>query len=259
MEEWEREWAAITKGAAKELVEVAGVPLLLRVLEEYAASGIEEALVVVSPEKNDVIRAARSAAGQYSMPERIQTVIQQQPRGLADAIRLGREFAGSDPIAVALPDNLFLSRVPALRQVIETYDATGKNVVALVELFPADSARSGPTSIYPGELFGDEYSIAAIPLKGSRSATFDLGGRPSGFTGVGRYVFQPEVFDAIDAVEENLAPGSELDDVPVLARLLKAGRLTGRRIVGEFLDVGLPSGYAQANERIPSRGRATPR
>lgn len=242
--------AALTGGRAKELLPIAGVPLLLRVMAECAASGTTDLLVVVAPHKDDVVDVALRAAGKPGMPARVETVIQREPRGLADAIRLGGDFAAGEPLGVALPDNLFLSEVPALRQLIETHEQTSKSVVAMVELFPEDAARAGPTSIYPGQLVGDEFRIAAVPSKGARSSTFDLGGKPSGFTGVGRYVFLPEVFATIDEVDATLTPGAELDDVPVMALLLARDRLTGRRIVGSFLDVGLPAGYRDANERL---------
>jgi UTP-glucose-1-phosphate uridylyltransferase len=100
--------------------------------------------------------------------------------------------------------------------------------------------------VYPGHLEGDEYVIDRIPGKGEREGTFDTGGRSSAFTGVGRYVFDSDVFDLIDTVERSLPPGTELDDVPVMQRLLSAGGLTGRRIKGKFFDVGLISGYEEA-------------
>jgi UTP--glucose-1-phosphate uridylyltransferase len=242
--------APLTGGRAKELMPIAGVPVLLRVMAECAASGITDLLVVAAPHKEDVIDVALNAAGKGGMPARVETVIQREPRGLADAIRLGRDFAGGEALGVALPDNLFQSEVPALRQLIETHQRTSKSVVAMVELFPEAAARAGPTAIYNGELVGDEFKIAEIPSKGVRGSTFDLGGMPSGFTGVGRYVFLPEVFGVIDELEATLSPDAELDDLPVMAILLARDRLTGRRIVGDFLDVGLPVGYQDANERL---------
>ncbi|MEA2706955.1 MAG: hypothetical protein QOH22_1743, partial [Gemmatimonadaceae bacterium] len=110
--------------------------------------------------------------------------------------------------------------------------------------------RYGPTAIYPGHLEGDEYIIESIPNKGPRHTTFDLEGAPSAFTGVGRYVFLPEVFSAIDEVESELPRGKELDDIPVLQLLLTRRRLTGCRVRGDFLDVGLPTGYREADERL---------
>jgi UTP-glucose-1-phosphate uridylyltransferase len=81
-------------------------------------------------------------------------------------------------------------------------------------------------------------------------ATFDLRGARSAFTGVGRYVFTPELWPAIDEVERALAPGLELDDIPVMQQLLARGRLIGRRIRGRVMDVGLPSGYREADESL---------
>lgn len=237
---------SVTNGSAKELLEVAGVPLVVRVLEECAESGIDEALVVISPDKTDIVECIAPLSGTPGMPESISFAVQREPRGLADAIRLGRQFAAGLPLAVALPDNLFAGADPGLAQVIATHIATRKNVVAMVEITAQEAARRGPTSVYPGEVRGSEFAIARIPDKGERGRTFDTGGAASAFTGVGRYVFLPDAFEAIDDVEASLASGAELDDVPVMQRLLAAGRLTGRRIEGRFFDVGLVSGYVEA-------------
>lgn len=242
--------SSLTKGAAKELLPIAGVPLVLRVMEECAASGVRDVLIISAPGKDDLNEAVRAAAGRSGMPERVQVITQENPRGLADAIRLGCDFVASDNFGVALPDNLFRGDQPALAQLFKVHERTGKNVVAIVELGAADRARYGPTAIYPGHLKGDEYVIESIPDKGPGHTTFDLKGATSAFTGVGRYVFLPEVFLAIDEVESNLPGGKELDDIPVLQLLLRRGRLTGCRVRGDFLDVGLPTGYREAGERL---------
>jgi UTP-glucose-1-phosphate uridylyltransferase len=237
---------ALTRGAPKELLEVAGVPVLVRVLEECKESGIEEALIVISPEKTAIVDVVAPLSGAPGMPASISFAVQKEPRGLADAIRLGRDFAAQLPLAVALPDNLFAGADPGLKQVIDTYVDTQKNVVAVVEITAEDASRRGPTSVFPGHLEGDEFVIERIPDKGERGKTFDTGGQRSAFTGVGRYVFTSEAFEAIDAVEERLSSGAELDDVPVMQMLLAEGRLTGRRMNGRFFDVGLITGYEEA-------------
>jgi UTP-glucose-1-phosphate uridylyltransferase len=237
---------SLTRGNAKELLEVGGVPLVVRVLEECFQSGIEEALIVISPEKTDIVECLAPLAGTEGMPVSISFTVQREPRGLADAIRLGRDFAGGCPLAVALPDNLFAGVEPALKQVIDTHLSTGRNVVAMVEITAQEASRRGPTPVYPGSLSGNEFVIERIPEKGDREKSFDTGGLESVFTGVGRYVFTSDAFDAIDAVERTLAAGAELDDVPVMRGLLAAGKLIGRRIDGRFFDVGLVSGYVEA-------------
>lgn len=241
---------SLTKGAAKELLPIGGVPLVLRVMEECAASGVKEVLIVSAPGKEDLEVVVTDAAGAPGMPEKVHVIVQHNARGLADAIRLGRDFAEDDALGVALPDNLFTGDAPALSQLFDVHRSTDKNVVAIVELTAANKDRYGPTAIYPGVLQGDEFRINSIPDKGPRSATFDLKGADSAFTGVGRYVFRPEVFTVIDEVDSTLAAGKELDDIPVMQILLHTGRLTGCRIRGDFLDVGLPSGYLEAEERF---------
>ena len=237
---------ALTGGAPKELVQVAGTPVVVRVLEECAESGIEEALVVISPDKADLVDALAPLEGRPGMPQSISFTVQRHPHGLADAIRLGRGYSAGHPMAVALPDNLFGGTEPALRQVIDTYEATRKNVVAVVEITAAEADRRGPTSVFPGQAAGAEYVIERIPAKGERGRTFDTRGASSAFTGVGRYVFTADAFDVIDEVERSLPADAELDDVPVMQRLLERGLLTGRVIEGRFYDVGIVSGYQEA-------------
>ena len=237
---------SLTQGAPKELLEIAGVPVLVRVLEECNASGIDEVLIVISPEKTAIVDLVAPLAGIDGIPRDISFAVQKEPKGLADAIRLGRGFAHGSPLAVALPDNLFAGADDGLKQVIDTHEATRKNVVAMVEITAEEASRRGPTSVYPGHVEGSEFIIERIPDKGERGKTFDTRGERSAFTGVGRYVFMPDAFDAIDEVEQNLAEGAELDDVPVMQILLASGRLTGRPIAGRFFDVGLVSGYEEA-------------
>jgi UTP--glucose-1-phosphate uridylyltransferase len=240
----------LTGGAAKELLPIGGVPLVLRVMEECAASGIVEVMVVSAPGKGELDEAVLSAAGSSGMPAKVEVVVQEKARGLADAIRLGRFFADGAPLAVALPDNLFVGDAPGLSQLISVYERTGKSVVAIVKLTAANKDRYGPTAIYPGRVDGNEFLIAHIPDKGPRDKTFDLKGAATAFTGVGRYVFLPDVFATIDEVELSLPSGRELDDVPVMQLLHQRHELTGCVMRGDFLDVGLPSGYHEANTRF---------
>jgi UTP--glucose-1-phosphate uridylyltransferase len=242
--------SSLTHGTAKELLPIGGKPQVLRVMEECAASGIDEVLIVSAPGKADLEHTVREVAGSHGMPTKVDVVVQGNPRGLADAIRLGRNFARQSPMAVALPDNLFIGDAPALAQLIEVYGMTGKNVVAIVELTAANRDKYGPTAIYPGRANGNEFIIERIPDKGPKGRTFELAGAKSAFTGVGRYVLLPEVFAAIDEVDATLPRGKELDDIPLMQILLQRGRLTGCIIRGDFLDVGLPSGYLEADPRF---------
>lgn len=238
---------AITGGAPKEMLPVRGMPLVEWTARECAAGGVTDLLVVTAPGKEAIAAHLRPLAGASGLPARIEFATQQDARGLADALRLGRDFAGGSPVVVALPDNLFVGGAPAVAQVLETFAASGRNVVAVVEIAADEAGRRGATAVVPGTLTSEtEFRIDRIPDKGASAATFDTAGAASAYTHVGRFVFTPELFDAVDEVERTLAPGAELDDVPVLQRLNDRGRLVGRRILGRFLDAGLPDGYLEA-------------
>ena len=123
---------ALTHGQPKEMIEVAGMPLVERVARECAASGIQELLVVIAPGKEaieDHFQRLREAPG---LPPHVGFIVQREARGLADAIRMGRSFSGGAPLAVALPDNLFVGPRPALAQVIDEFGRCGTSVVAVV-------------------------------------------------------------------------------------------------------------------------------
>jgi UTP--glucose-1-phosphate uridylyltransferase len=241
---------SIAGDGPKEMVPVAGEPAIDWVLRECADSGAHEILVVSAPGKEALVAHLANRPG-------VRVAIQAEPRGLADAIRMGRGFAGDQPLAIALPDNIFVAETPALRQVIDGYRGRGSNVVAIVEISAREAVRRGATAALPGERHGAEYRIARIPDKGAKSATFDVHGAASAYTAVGRFVLTPAALAVIDVVEKTIPAGAELDDVPLMQWLLARGELYGRIIEGEFLDVGLPSGYAEANARL-TRARSAP-
>jgi UTP-glucose-1-phosphate uridylyltransferase len=212
----------VARDGPKEMVPVAGRPAIDWVLQECAESGFDEILVVSAPGKDALVEHLARLPG-------VQTVIQREPRGLADAIRHGRDFAADQPLAVALPDNIFVGARPAKM-----------NIVAIIEIGARQAARKGATAALDGVRDGGAYRISRISDKGATSAT-------SAYTAVGRFVFLPEALAAIDVVERTIPAGAELDDVPLMQWLLAHGALQGRVIDGRFLDVGLPSGYEEAN------------
>jgi UTP--glucose-1-phosphate uridylyltransferase len=245
---------AITGGAPKELVNVAGVAAVERVARECAASGVDALVLVIAPGKEAVARHLEPLLGGPGMPSTMRVLVQPTPRGLADAIRLARGLAADGPVAVALPDNLFDGDAPGLAQVLATYAAHGASTVAMAEISAADAARRGATAPYPGRLDGDVYHIERVPPKAAHDGAFDTGGRASAFTAVGRYAFTGELWEAIERADRSRGDAAELDDVPVLRDLLGRGRLLGRRIRGRFLDVGIPDGWREADTLLRGAG-----
>ena len=93
---------ALAGALAKELLPVGGRPLIVHGLRDLAAAGVEEALVVVSPDKPELARALGSRVDGVALTY----VEQHEPLGVGDAIALAEPFAAGEPFFCWLPDNL---------------------------------------------------------------------------------------------------------------------------------------------------------
>jgi len=235
--------AGLAGTTPKELLPVAGKPLLQWTLEEAAAAGIERAVVVTSPTKPAIAEFLSARP-----PDRLTAavVVQPEPRGLGDAITCARAAVGADHVAVMLPDNLFRATYP-MRPVLDAHRRTGRSVVLLAEIAARDAATKGPTGRARCRPRGDGlYDVLDVASKRPRAERFDPGSGPSALTPIGRMMFDGSIFDLFESQRRSLAPGAELDDVPVLQALARGNRLIGVLLADEFFDVGIPEGYRAA-------------
>jgi UTP--glucose-1-phosphate uridylyltransferase len=220
----------------KELLPVAGKPVLQWTLEEAAAAGIERAVIVTSPGKPGI---AEFLSNLPTVQLSISLVVQPRPRGLGDAIVRARAASGDGAIAVLLPDNLFTTREPAIAPVLAAHQRTGLPCVLLAELRGSDVTTMGATARVHGRARTDGlWDVLAVTDKGGTDR--------SPLTPIGRMVFDPGVFDRLERVRARLAPDAELDDVPLLQELAIERRLVGVPLAGVFFDVGVPDGYREA-------------
>src|SRR5215469_9110753 len=128
-----------TKAVPKEMLPVAGKPLIQYAVEEAAASGIKTVIVVVRQHKSIIQthfapdHALESFLGQrglkesaslvHSLPEiaKLKFVEQRKPLGLAHAVSCARRLLSNEPFVVLLPDVIMESREPVVRQLIGTH------------------------------------------------------------------------------------------------------------------------------------------
>ena len=221
----------------KELLPVASKPLLQWTLDEAIAAGLERVVVVTSPSKPQIAsyltaRPPRSARGRLS----IALVVQPQPRGLGDAVTCARDHVAGDDVAVLLPDNLFARGVSAIAPVLAARRATGLAAVLLAKQ-PPTAGATGRASVRPRP--DGLLQVTAVADKGAGTDSPSL-------APIGRMVFGPDVFERFERLRAGLAPGAELDDVPLLQTLAAEGRLVGVELDGPFYDAGVPEGYTAA-------------
>jgi glucose-1-phosphate thymidylyltransferase len=95
----------ITIGVSKQLLPVYDKPMIYYPLSVLMQAGIQDILVIVNPEYQNQFRRLLGDGSRFGL--NLSYAIQDEPRGLADAFRVGRDFIGNHPVALVLGDNIF--------------------------------------------------------------------------------------------------------------------------------------------------------
>jgi len=95
----------VTTGLSKQMLPVYDKPMIYYPLSILMLAGIREILIISTPEDLPIYRRMLSAGSQWGL--HFSYIEQTEPRGLADAFRLGKGFIGDDSVCLILGDNIF--------------------------------------------------------------------------------------------------------------------------------------------------------
>src|SRR5690606_7777105 len=149
---------------------------------------------------------------------------QKQALGLGHAIYQAKDFAGNDPFAALLADDVVDSEKPALAQMIEVFERYDAPVIATMQV-------EGDAISRFGVIDAEEVEPGVFKIKDmvEKPALADA---PSDLAIIGRYIFTPDIFGAIEKTEPG--SGGEIQITDAMRVLLKerpfyAVKLDGRR------------------------------
>jgi UTP--glucose-1-phosphate uridylyltransferase len=245
-----------TKSIPKELLNVVDRPILSYIVAEARAAGIEHIVFVTGRGKGAIedyfdhqveLESQLEAKGKTQMlqdlraelpaPGEMSFVRQMAPLGLGHAVWCARDVIGDEPFAVLLPDVIVDAETPCLLQLVRAFEQTNANIVA-VEPVPENQTHMYGI-IAPGVRDGRLIEIAGMVEKPP------AGTAPSNLSIAGRYVFRPEIFEAL-AVHEKGA-GGEIQLTDAMRRLADSQPFYACEYEGTTYDCGDKIGLLRAN------------
>lgn len=245
-----------TKAIPKEMLTVVDKPVIQYVVDEAREAGIEHLIFVtgrnkaviedhfdVQVELYDTLaqrgRDAQLERLKRMQPEPGQTSFtrQQVPLGLGHAVWCARDIVGNEPFALLLPDMIMQSERGCMASMIELYETTGNNVIAVQECDPKDAHKYG--IVGKGADAGTGFEVTEMVEKPPQ------GTAPSNFYLNGRYILQPDIFDILAAQERGA--GNEIQLTDAMVKLQKAQPFYGYHYTGRTFDCGSPEGFVAAN------------
>jgi UTP--glucose-1-phosphate uridylyltransferase len=196
-----------TKAQPKEMLPVIDTPAIQYVVEEAVRAGLDDILIITGrgklPIENHFDRSVELEAfleekGKFDELKQVREISdmatihyirQKDPLGLGHAVAVAEPHVGSEPFAVLLGDDLIARSMPLLETMLRVHERYGRSVVAAQEVSREEISLYG--CIQPEFVEDDLARIVSIVEKP------DPDEAPSNLAAIGRYVFTPEIFDAL--------------------------------------------------------------
>lgn len=249
-----------TKEIPKELLPALDVPSIQLIVEEAAAAGAETIVLVTGRGKHAIedhfsprpdLEHFLKARGKEALLERIQTlpkkceviaVRQPAPLGLGHAVECAKPVVNGRRFAVLLGDEIFPRWQKGARTGLDALAGAavpaGHSTVGVLEVPESETKNYGIV-----DLGGVAPDGGPVAVKGSVEKP-EPGKAPSRYAIIGRYVFSPEIFDALADVP--FGKGGEKQLTDAMDRLCRGGRLHAVKMPANRYDMGSSLGYLRA-------------
>jgi glucose-1-phosphate thymidylyltransferase len=220
----------LTATTSKQLLPVYDKQMIFYPLNTLIKAGIKEILIIVAPEHSgQFLNLLGSIFKNYGI--NLFFEVQKTPRGLADAFIVGENFIDNDNVTMVLGDNIFEDD---LSKDIKNFQSGGQIFAKKV----TDPERFGVVKF-------DEEGKATKVVEKPEEFVSDWA-----ITGV--YSYDSSVIE----IAKNLAPSNrgEIEITDINKKYLEMGKLTVKKIEGEWLDAGTFDSLLEAGNIVKEKG-----
>lgn len=228
----------LTYSQQKQLIPVANKPILFYALEDLIEAGVKEIGIIVGPNKEQVIQTV----GKVAWNAEIRFIEQQEPLGIAHAIKISEEFLGDDPFVMYLGDNILKEGIVEHVKDFENSKYDGSILLTQVE---------NPQEFGIAVLNKDK-DIVRIVEKPEDP--------PTDLAVIGVYLFRSRIFDAVKGI--SFSKRNQLEITDSIQWLIDHDCTVKSALVKNWWkDTGKPEDILHANrliiDTIQSRNRGT--
>lgn len=249
----------ITKTFPKEMLPIIDKPIIQYLVEECAAAGLEEVIIVVAPAEvtkfEDYfygsatnIRTLMIRQGKLDRWEKVEkvfklpkiTIVPQDdrlPYGNGRPILTAKDLVeGDDAFVVLFGDDLVLSKESSVKQIMDKFKSGDNDgVIGAQKVTKAELSKYGIVKIVEGSKDQVEYLVEKPKPEDA----------PSDLASYGRYVLTPKVFEYLKA--DATGKDGELWIADAIDEVAKNGVVRVKAIEGEWMTTGDPFNYMKAH------------
>jgi len=247
-----------TKSQPKEMLPVVDKPAIQYVVEEAVRAGLTDILVITGRgkraiedhfDRNFELEFYLEQSGKHDLLKEVQVatdladmhyIRQRDPLGLGHAVSVAREHVGDEPFAVLLGDDIMVDDAALLRSMLDLHERYGRSVLALKEVERHEISSYG--CVDPAAVHDHIVEVQGIVEKPRPEVA------PSNLAVIGRYVFTPEIFDALDRITPGA--GGELQLTDAIALLLQDQTVYGCAFESGRYDIGQKVDFLRANVEL---------
>ncbi len=243
-----------TKAQPKEMIPIVDKPTIQYIVEEAAAAGIEDILIISGRNKRaiedhfdksyeleeELHRKGKqellSVVENISNIANIHYIRQKEAKGLGHAIYCAKSFIGDEPFAVLLGDDIVDSKTPCIKQLMDVYNEYRTTILGVQKVPKQDVSKYGIIA-------GNQIDEKVYKVKGLVEKP-DMEQAPSNIAILGRYIISPRIFEFL----EKTTPGKngEIWLTDALEELMVNEAMYAYDFEGDRFDVGDRIGFLKA-------------